>query len=114
MQVNRFSVLLARPVHDEAAQPEAAYLLVKDQVRPLGPHRLSGAEFGGKLDEEPQPGIGLGKRGEDRRNLAHLVAGPRGGGSYLVANGPEPLKGARPQPAEVRAVLWWASGKTRG
>ena len=69
-------MLLARPVHNEAAQPEAANLLVQDQIRPLGPHRLSGAEFGRKLNQEPQPGISLGKRGKDRRNLLHLVAGP--------------------------------------
>jgi len=38
---------------------------------------VSGAEFGGKLDEQPQPGIGLGKRGEDRRNSGHDHAAPR-------------------------------------
>ncbi|HET7460285.1 MAG TPA: hypothetical protein VFJ82_03520 [Longimicrobium sp.] len=28
----------------------------QDQIRPLGSHRLSGAEFGRKLDQEPQRG----------------------------------------------------------
>ncbi len=33
---------------------------VQDQVRSLGPHRLPGAEFGRKLDQELQARIALG------------------------------------------------------
>lgn len=46
------------------------------QIRTPRPHRLSGAKPGGKLNQQTEPGVRLGKGGEERGDLVHRVPGP--------------------------------------
>ena len=72
MKVDHLSELLSCAVDHEAPGLAPADR-VKVQVGPPRAHRLTGAEFCGKLDQEAEPGVRCGERREERRHLVHRM-----------------------------------------